>query len=264
MWAAERCKSAGNPGGLAMGRPLDCPRATSAAGNAPNRRGAAELQTRMRVSPTNASATSTDGHLHLPDRLRRPRHGGRSGHGEHARVRARARDRAVRAERGGDRLAHRRSARGRHRGQAHARAHAGHDPGDPPAEGRRDRRLRRDRADAQALHPEGPPEPLGAPARGRVRALRGDRRGEARRRGGVPVGGRAHRLPDRGADGGGDRSGAAGGRADRLDGRGHRRRHLRGGGHLARRDRRLAVDPRRAATRWTRRSSTTPRRSTSC
>ena len=48
----------------------------------------------------------------------------------------------------------------------------GHDPGDPPPEGRGDRGLRRDRGDAQALHPEGPPEPLGAPAGGRVRALR--------------------------------------------------------------------------------------------
>ena len=72
-----------------------------------------------------------------------------------------------------------------------------------------------------------------------------DRRGEARGRGGVPVGGRAHGLPDRGADGGRDRRRAAGRRADRLDGRRHRRRHLRGGGDLARRDRRLAVDPRR-------------------
>ena len=158
----------------------------------------------------------TNEHLHLPDRLRRPRHGGRPRHREHARVRARPRHRAVRAERRGDRLAHRRSARGRHRGQADARAHAGHDPGDPAAQGRRDRRLRRDRGDAPALHPEGPSEPLGAPAGGRVRAVRRDRRREARGRGGVPVGGRAHGLPDRGADGGGDRRGPAGRRADRA------------------------------------------------
>ena len=46
----------------------------------------------------------------------------------------------------------------------------GDDPRDPPAEGRRDRRLRRHRGDAPLLHPAGPPEPLGAPARGRVRA----------------------------------------------------------------------------------------------
>ena len=64
------------------------------------------------------------GHLQLSDRIRRPRHGGRPRHGQHARVRARTRHRAVRAERRGDRLAHRRSPRGRHRGQAHARAHA--------------------------------------------------------------------------------------------------------------------------------------------
>ena len=44
--------------------------------------------------------------------------------------------------------------------------------GDPAAQGRRDRRLRRDRGDAPPLHPEGPPEPLGAPARRRLRALR--------------------------------------------------------------------------------------------
>ena len=121
----------------------------------------------------------------------------------------------------------------------------GDDPGDPAAEGRRDRRLRRHRADAQALHPEGPPEPLGPSPRGRVRPLRGDRRREAGRRGGLPVGRGPHRLPDRGADGGGDRRRAAGRRADRLDGRRHRRRHLRGRRDLARRDRRLAVDPRR-------------------
>ena len=89
------------------------------------------------------------------------------------------------------------------------------------------------------------PEPLGPPARRGLRPLRRDRRREARRRGGLPVRRRAHRLPDRGADGRGDRRRAAGRRADRLDGRRHRRRHLRGRGDLARRDRRLAVDPRR-------------------
>ena len=96
----------------------------------------------------------------------------------------------------------------------------------------------------QALHPEGAPEPLRAPARGGVRALGGDRRGEARGGGGVPVGGRAHGVPDRGADGGGDRGGPAGGGADGLDGGGHRRGDLRGGGDLAGGDRGLAVDPR--------------------
>src|ERR1700737_2577510 len=51
------------------------------------------------------------------------------------------------------------------------------------------------------------------------------------------AGGGRPRLPDRGANGGGDRGGAAGRGAHRLDGRGHRRRHLGGRGHLARRDR---------------------------
>src|SRR3712207_7822113 len=64
----------------------------------------------------------------------------------------------------------------------YARPRAGHDPGDPAAQGRRHRRLRRDGGDAPPLHPEGPPEPLGAPARRGLRALRGDRGGEARRR----------------------------------------------------------------------------------
>ena len=63
----------------------------------------------------------------------------------------------------------------------------GHDPGDPAAEGRRDRRLRRDRADAPPLHPEGAPEPLGAPARGGLRALGRHRGREARGRGGLPL-----------------------------------------------------------------------------
>ena len=81
----------------------------------------------------------------------------------------------------------------------------GHDLGDPPAEGRRDRRLRRHGGDAAPLHPEGPPEPLGASARRRLRALRRHRRGEARGRGGLPLGRRAPGLPDRGADGGRDR-----------------------------------------------------------
>ena len=47
----------------------------------------------------------------------------------------------------------------------------GHDLRDPPAEGRRDRRLRRHRADAPPLHPEGAPEPLRAPARRRLRPV---------------------------------------------------------------------------------------------
>ena len=48
---------------------------------------------------------------------------------------------------------------------------------------------------------------------------------------------RAAGLPDRGADGRGDRRRPAGDRADRLDGRRHRRRHHRGGGAVAGRHR---------------------------
>ena len=81
----------------------------------------------------------------------------------------------------------------------------GHDHRDPPAEGRRDRRLRRHRADAPPLHPEGAPEPLRAPARRRLRPLRRHRRREARRRGGDALRRRAPGLPDRGADGRRDR-----------------------------------------------------------
>ena len=139
------------------------------------------------ISGPAAAPAPYHGLLLLPHRVRRPRHGGRSRHGQHARLRARPRHRALRAERRRDRLADGRGPRRRHRGQAHARPHAGHDLGHPAAEGRRDRRLRRDGGDAPALHPEGAPEPLGAPARRRLRSLRGDRRREAGRRGGLPV-----------------------------------------------------------------------------
>ena len=151
-----------------------------------------------------------NGLLQLPHRYGRPRHGRRSRHRQYARLRARARNRALRAVRGRDRLAHRRGACRRDRGEAHARPYTRHDPGDPPPEGRRDRRLRRDRADASALHPEGAPEPLGAPARGGVRAVRRDRRREARGGGGLPQRRRAPGVPDRGAHGGRDRRRAAG------------------------------------------------------
>ena len=75
---------------------------------------------------------------------------------------------------------------------------------------------------------------------------------------------RARGLPDRGADGGGDRRRAADHRADRQHDRRHRRRHHRGRGHLARRHRLLASRCASAATRWTRRSSSTSSASTTC
>ena len=119
-----------------------------------------------------------------PHRLRRARHGRRPRHGEHARLRPRPGDRALGAVGRRDRPAHRGRARGRGRGEAHARAHAGHDLRDPAAQGRRHRGLRRHRADAAPLHPEGAPAPLRAPARRRLRPVRGDRSREARGRGG--------------------------------------------------------------------------------
>ena len=57
-------------------------------------------------------------------------------------------------------------------------------------------------------------------------------------------------------------SGLPGPRGHRQHGRRHRRRHHRGRGHLARRHRHRPVHPRRAATSWTTRSSSTSRRST--
>src|SRR5207248_411184 len=50
-------------------------------------------------------------------------------------------------------------------------------------QGRRDRRLRRDRADAPSLHPEGAPASLRASARRRLRAVGRHRRREASSRG---------------------------------------------------------------------------------
>ena len=59
------------------------------------------------------------------------------------------------------------------------------------------------------------------------------------------VGRRARGLPDRGADGGGDRRRPAGHRAVRQHDRRHRRRHDRGRGHLAGRHRLLELGARR-------------------
>ena len=88
-------------------------------------------------------------------------------------------------------------------------------------------------------------QPLRPSARRRLRPERRHRRREARGRGGDALRRRSPGLPDRGADGGGDRGGPTRLRADREHDRGHRRRHDRGRGHLARRHRRLPVDPRR-------------------
>ena len=126
----------------------------------------------------------------------------------------------------------------RRRGQDDAGPHARQHQGHPPLARRRHRRLRGRGGDDQALHPQGaqPPQ-LRQPADHHLRAVGLDR-GRAPRH---PRVGRERRrpqgVPDRGADGGGDRRRPAGDRADRLDGRRHRRRHHRGRRAVARRHR---------------------------
>ena len=71
-------------------------------------------------------------------------------------------------------------------------------------------------------------------------------------------------LPDRGAHGGRHRRRPAGHRALGQHDRRHRRRHHRGRGHLAGRHRLLRSRSASAATRWTRRSSSTSSASTTC
>ena len=94
------------------------------------------------------------------EQLHRPRHGRGPRHRQHARLRPRQGRAARRAERGRAQRHHRRDPRRRPRGQADDRAHARQHHRDPPAQGRRDRRLRGDRADAAVLHPAGAPAPL--------------------------------------------------------------------------------------------------------
>ncbi len=140
------------------------------AGGAARRRRLAELGYRIPCRETAEARGRLTPHVWMAAGIRRPGHGRGSRDGQHARVRAWPRDRALRAVRGGHRPANGRGARRRRRGQAHARPHPRHHRRHPPAQGRRDRRLRRDGGDAPALHPEGAPEPLGAPARRRLRA----------------------------------------------------------------------------------------------
>ena len=136
--------------------------------------------------------------------------------------------------------------RRRRGGQADGRAHARQHRGDPPLARRRHRRLRGRRGDDQALHPPGAPAArLRQPARDHLRALRLDRGRAARDPGERRERRRAARVPDRGADGGGDRRRPAGDRAHRLDGGRHRRRHHRGRDPVPGRHRLRQVDPRR-------------------
>ena len=182
--------------------------------------------------------------------LDRPRH--RPRHRQHADLRARQGHRARRAF-GRRHPPRRRPQRqedhpgGRRRSQGDARQGAGQHRGHPADEGRRDRRLHRHRADAQAVHQDGP-SALGARPSPRIiicvpcgstqverRAIRESALGAGASRG----------LPDRGADGRGDRRRPAGVRGQRLDGRRHRRRHHRGRRDLARRHGLQGQRPRR-------------------
>ena len=115
-----------------------------------------------------------------------------------------------------------------------------------PAQGRRDRRLRGDRADAALLHPAGAPPPLlRQAADGHLRPERHHRGRAARGQGGRLPGRRPPGLHRRGADGRRDRRRAPRAPADRQHGRRRRRRHHRGRRHLARRHRHQPVDPHR-------------------
>ncbi len=102
-------------------------------------------------------------HVRLPAQLLLERSGDRPRHRQHPDLRARQGHRARRALGGGHRAGGRPQRQaddpcGRPRGQADARQGARQHRGDPPDEGRRDRRLRRHRADAEAVHQDGSPQ----------------------------------------------------------------------------------------------------------
>ncbi len=190
------------------------------------------------------------------EQLHRPRHGRGPRDRQHAGLRPREGRAARRAVRRRAERHDRGDPRRRPRGQAHDRAHARQHHGDPPAQGRRDRRLRVHRADAALLHPAGAPPPLlRQAAPGHLRAERDHRRRAAGGQGGGLPGRRPPGLHRRGADGRRDRRRAARPRGHRQHGRRRRRRHDRGRGDLPRRHRDEPVDPHRRATTWTSRSS---------
>ncbi len=109
-----------------------------------------------------------------------------------------------------------------HEAKAHAGQGARQHQGHPPDEGRRDRRLHRHRADAQAVHQEGAPAArCSRPARASSSACpaappRWSAAPSENRRW-APA--RASVVPDRRADGRRDWRRPAGGRSHRLDGR---------------------------------------------
>ena len=127
---------------------------------------------------------------------------------------------------------------GRQGRQGHARPHAGQHRRDQADEGRRHRRLRSHREDADLLHQEGAqPQRLGAAAHRHRRAV-GDHAGREARGEGQRLSRQGQRgAPGRGSDGGGDRRRHADHRAVGQHDRRHRRRHHRHRRHLARRHR---------------------------
>ncbi len=135
---------------------------------------------RRPATAARAPAPHTPAHVRCipaPLLLHRPRH--RPRHRQHADLRARQGHRARRAL-GRRHPPRRRPARqedhpGRRQGsQGHAGQGARQHRGHPADEGRRDRRLHRHRADAQAVHQDGPPavRPAPEPAHHHLRALR--------------------------------------------------------------------------------------------
>ena len=160
-------------------------------------------------------------------------------------LRARAGDHPLRAHRHRPEQPHPGRAGHGEPGLAHDRPHPGPHRGRAAPPGRRDHRLRDhpapDPAHLRALR--GQPAPAGAGAR--VRAVGHHPRGAARGARGDAARGRVADLPDRAADGRGDRRRTADPRTARQHGRRHRWWHERSRGDLARRDRRVARGARR-------------------
>ncbi len=146
-----------------------------------------------------------------------------------------------------DQRQHRRDPRGRPRGQADDRPHAGQHRRDPPAEGRRDRRLRGHREDAALLHPAG--APAGGTAKPRMvicvpSGITAVEQRAVQEAAGYQAGARRVYIieePMAAAIG----AGLPVHEPDRQHDRRHRRRHHRGRRHLARRHRHQPVRPHR-------------------
>ena len=168
--------------------------------------------------------------------LERPGH--RPRHGQHLRLRARQGHRRQRAVHRRHQQDQRPGRSGRQGRQGDARPHARQHRRHQADEGRRHRRLRSHREDADVLHQEGAqPQRLGAPAHRHRRAV-GDHAGREARGEGQRLSRQGQRsAPGRGSDGGGHRRRHADHRAVGQHDRRHRRRHDRHRRHLAGRHR---------------------------